>query len=319
MSALRTLSVVLAFAAAVGLIFGTAGFSAMNADRGLGVNVTSDESASIGYEPLADTVHDGDSTPVVEYRNRFNGDLDEFDVTVSMLDPEGTNASITSTDAPSDLPSVTSRQVDITLSCPVETAVDLRFEASGSGAGISVSLHRVHTVTCTPNDEGEDGGDENDGDNESDENDGDDESDGDDEAVVTGVHFNNAANADIGTEYGDGTVVATVWTTEPTPVDNDASIEPVTFDAERPLDTAEKLRPEVVEQHAADGLSNDWKIVAVEFPGQEIAFLHPQWDAGEYDAPKTGDGAETTVLPLDAEQLLGTSAVDEGGNEDEAD
>jgi len=303
MSALRTLSVVLAFAAAVGLIFGTAGFSAMNADRGLGVNVTADESASIGYEPLADTVHDGDSTPVVEYRNRFNGDLDEFDVTVSMLDPEGTNASITSTDAPSDLPSVTSRQVDVTLSCPVETAVDLRFEASGSGAGVSVSLDRVHTVTCTPKD---------------DRDDGEDRDDGDDEAVVTGVQFNDAANADIETDSGDGTVVATVWITEPTPVDEEAGIEPVTFDPDHPLDTAKELRPEVVKQRA-DDLPNDWKIVAVEFPGQDVAFLHPQWDAGEYDAPKTGDGVETTVLPLDAEQLLGTSAVDEGGNEDEAD
>ena len=301
MSALRTLSVVLAFAAAVGLIFGTAGFSAMNADRGLGVNVTADESASIGYEPLADTVHDGDSTPVVEYRNRFNGDLDEFDVTVSMLDPEGTNASITSTDAPSDLPSVTSRQVDVTLSCPVETAVDLRFEASGSGAGVSVSLDRVHTVTCTPKD---------------DRDDGEDRDDGDDEAVVTGVQFNDAANADIETDSGDGTVVATVWITEPTPVDEEAGIEPVTFDPDHPLDTAKELRPEVVKQRA-DDLPNDWKIVAVEFPGQEIAFLHPQWDAGEYDTPKTGEGVETTALPLDAEQLLEKSVVDEGANHEE--
>lgn len=293
MSALRTLSVVLAFAAAVGLIFGTAGFSAMNADRGLGVNVTTDESAYVGYEPLADTVHDGDSTPVVEYRNRFNGDLDEFDVTVSMLDPEGTNASISSTDTPSDLPSVESRQVDVTLSCPVETEVDLRFEASGSGPGVSVSLDRVHTVTCTPKD------------------------DGDDETVVTGVHFDDATNADIETESNEGAVVATVWITEPTPVDDEASIDPVTFDAESPLDTAEKLRPEVVKQRADDDLPNDWKIVAVEFHDQGVAYLHPQWDAGEYDTPKTGEGVETTALPLNAEQLLETSVVDEDENHEE--
>lgn len=149
-SALRTLGIALAAAAALGLILGTVGFSAMTADRGFAVNVTSDESAYIGYEPLADEVHDGDSAPVVEYRNQFNGDLGEFDVTVSLVAPDGTETEIGSTDTPESLLNGEHETVDITLSCPVEEEVDLLFEASGSGAGVSVSLDRVHAVTCVP-------------------------------------------------------------------------------------------------------------------------------------------------------------------------
>ncbi|MDB2294390.1 hypothetical protein PM085_19465, partial [Halorubrum ezzemoulense] len=77
---LRALSIALAFAAAAGLIFGTAGFTAMEADRGLAVNVTDDERAYLGYAPLADEVRDGELTAVVEYRNRCGSDLDDIDV-----------------------------------------------------------------------------------------------------------------------------------------------------------------------------------------------------------------------------------------------
>ena len=57
-SALRTLSLVLALAAAVGLIFGTAGFTAMEADRGVTANITDDENAYLGYAPATDAVND---------------------------------------------------------------------------------------------------------------------------------------------------------------------------------------------------------------------------------------------------------------------
>ena len=147
MRALRTLSLVLAFTAAVGLIFGTAGFTAMEADRGLAVNVTNDTSAYLGYEEVNDTVHDGEPTEIVEYRNQFGSDLDEFDVDVSSGHDE-----VTVVSTPETLGEGTKRRVELTIHCDTETDVPLTFEADGSGGGVSVSLDRNHTVTCKSSD-----------------------------------------------------------------------------------------------------------------------------------------------------------------------
>ena len=287
-SALRTLSIALAFAAVLGLVFGTAGFTAMQADRGLAVNVTSDERASLGYEPLTDTVQSGEPTPVVEYRNRFNGDIAEFDVDVSLSEPEETRTAIASTETPDGLPNGQRERVSVALSCPVEEAVDLRFEASGSGAGVSVSLDRVHTVTCVPEDDGSGG----------------------DEAIVTGVGYNDAANADVDTEGPDGNVTATVWIVDSPPVDTADAIEPVAFEGDERLDTSKKVRPAVVQHRAPGDLPSDWKIVAVEFPDQGVAYVHPEWNAGEYTTPKTGGGVAFTEVPLDADRLLRAGVED---------
>ena len=141
---LRALSVVLAFTAAVGLIFGTAGFTAMNADRGVAVNVTDDDDAYLGYESVASEVDSGVSTEVVRYDNQFGSGLDEFHVSVV----DGSGDTIESIDT--QLDARTSTTVSVTLSCNTEQDVPLRFEAQGSGGGVSVSLDRTHTVTCDP-------------------------------------------------------------------------------------------------------------------------------------------------------------------------
>lgn len=149
-SALRTLSVLLAFTAVVGLVLGTAGFSAMEADRGLAVNVTDDTSAYLGYEPVVDesaAIEAERPTAVVTYRNRFGDDLTAFDVDVSTDRPDVTVASV---DAPETLPGGTERPVRVTLECEREAPVDLRFDADGNGGGVSVSLDRTHKVTCVP-------------------------------------------------------------------------------------------------------------------------------------------------------------------------
>ncbi|WP_199240847.1 hypothetical protein [Halorubrum sp. SD690R] len=147
---LRALSLVLAFAAAIGLVFGTAGFTTMEADRGLSVNVTDDESAYLGYAPLSGEVHDGEPTSVVEYRNQFGSDLNDFDVDVSISDPGSTDATIESVGPPLSLDEGTAAAVDVTLRCPEEETVSLVFDVDGSGDGVSVSLSRVRSVTCVP-------------------------------------------------------------------------------------------------------------------------------------------------------------------------
>lgn len=148
--ALRALSLILAFAAVLGLVFGTAGFTSMSADRGLDVNVTDDESAYLGYAPLTDTVDSNESTSVVEYQNRFNGDLDKFHINASLVNSSDTQVTIEAVDSPDYLHGGTGESVDVTLHCPVEEEVDIRFEVDASGSGVSTSFERVHTVTCVP-------------------------------------------------------------------------------------------------------------------------------------------------------------------------
>ncbi|WP_241659135.1 hypothetical protein [Halorubrum salsamenti] len=268
-SALRTLSLVLAFAAGIGLIFGTAGFTAMEADRGVAVNVTDDRSAYLGYEPLTDEVHDGESTAVVEYRNRFDGDLDEFDVSVTA--PEATGVTVTDVDAPDSLSMGNASRVAVTLDCAREREVDLLFEADGSGDGVSVSLDRTHTVTCVP--EG---------------------------PTVTGVEFDGAANGNVTVRGTDGGVEANVWIAENPPAESVDGLTEVKFDGAETFDTAERIRPQV------DATPRNWKIVAVEFPGQSVTYLHPGWNAGVYETPSAGDGVAYNGA-VDEEFLLDAS------------
>ena len=274
-SVLRTLSLVLALAAVAGLAFGTAGFSAMSADRGLAVNVTDDETAYLGYEPVADDVQGGEPTAVVEYRNQFAEDLGEFRVNVSVVDAGRTEATIRTVDAPDRLDEGAASAVDVTLGCPVEEDVTLLFDADGSGGGVSVSVDRVHTVTCVP------GG-----------------------PTVTGVKFSGAGNAQVETREADGEVSARVWVAEKPPQDAVTELSKVTLDTAEKLDTGAPVRSQI------DPPPKNWTIVAVEFPDAGVAYLHPEWNAGAYDAPRSGSGVAYGDLPLTEDVLLRASATD---------
>ncbi|MFD1599660.1 hypothetical protein [Halobellus rarus] len=273
MSALRTLSLVLAFTAAVGLVFGTAGFTAVNADRGLAVNVTDDDSAYLGYEPLADEVRDDESTAVVEYHNQFGQDLDTFGVNVSIVNAES-GATIESVDAPDRLGGGAADTVDVTLDCPTEEDVTLLFEADGGGGGVSVSLDRVHAVTCLPGD-----------------------------TSVTGVRFDGAGNAEIETQGGDGRIPARVWLAEKPPEKEVTELSVVTLDGDEKLETGVPVRPQV------NRTPDDWTIVAIESPDADVAYVHPGWNAGVYDTPKSGSGVAYGDLPLDEHSLLNASVT----------
>ena len=257
---LRALSLVLAFTAAVGLIFGTAGFTAMEADRGLSVNVTDDESAYLGYETVTDEVRDGEPTEVVDYRNQFGSDLEEFDVDVSIADPESTDAAIRSVETPSSLDRGSAAPVSVTLSCSEEEPVALLFRADGNGGGVSVSLDRVHTVTCVPKG-----------------------------PTVTGVTFNDAANGRVIVDGGHDEISADVWVAETPPVEGVGDLTEVTFDGDDPFDTSDKIRNQV-NNVSSSGLTGNWKIVAVEFPDRNVTYLHSEWNEDVYDTPKTSDG-----------------------------
>ena len=167
--------------------------------------------------------------------------------------------------------------VAVTLECSEQESVPLLFDADGSGGGVSVSLDRTHTVTCVPKG-----------------------------PTVTGVEFNDGANGNVTVQSADGRVDAAVWIAENPPTDGvDELREVTTFGGDDRLDTAEKIRSQV------DDTPSNWKIAAVEFPGQGVTYVHPGWDAGDYENPSSGDGVAYEGA-VDEEFLLNAS-VD--GNE----
>ena len=274
-SALRTLSLVLAFAAAVGLIFGTAGFTAMEADRGVAANVTVDENAYLGYALVTDAVSDGESATVVEYRNRFATDLGEFDVDVSVADGASTDATLESVETPSSLDRGSVAAVDVTLRCAERETVPLLFEADGSGSGVSVSLDRTHTVTCVPA-----------------------------EPNVTGVRYTGVGNAFVDTDGRKGTVEAVVWLTDAEP-GADGSGGTLRAETVSTLNTSAPVRPQL-----SSNASNE-RMAAIEFPDQGVAFFHPNWNGENHASPGAGSGVGFADVPLDAETVGNASVVDE--------
>ncbi|ELZ34690.1 hypothetical protein C472_13172 [Halorubrum tebenquichense DSM 14210] len=270
----------LAFTAAVGLLFGTSGFTAMEADRGLAVNVTGDDSAYLGYEPIANETESGASTAVVEYRNQFGSDLTEFDVDVSIADPDS-DVSLVTSDAPDHIDQGIAGKVTVTLRCPTRRDVELLFGADGSGSDVSVSVDRTHTVTCVPSG-----------------------------PTVTGVAFDDAANGRVLVDDGNGEVAANVWIAETPPTESVENLTAVAFDEAIPFDTSDKIRKQVVQHPSSEGSGSDWKVVAVEFRDEDLTYVHPGWEAGAYTTPSSGDGVayEGSV----DEEFLSNASVDDG-------
>ncbi|WP_143420739.1 hypothetical protein [Halorubrum ezzemoulense] len=150
------MSILLAFTAAVGLVFGTAGFTTIDADRGVGVNITDDDNGYLGYEPLVNEGEDitaGQSTPVVEYHNQIGVNLDSLDVSVSRTSSSG--PTIEASGAPSQLNRGSAGTVSVTLNCSTTQDIELKLEVTGSGSGTSITFDRTLEVTCVPNQEEE--------------------------------------------------------------------------------------------------------------------------------------------------------------------
>ncbi|GGI99784.1 hypothetical protein GCM10008995_07070 [Halobellus salinus] len=148
----KAIGLLLACVAAAGLVLGTAGFAAVDADRGVEVNVTGDDDAYLGYEPTVNGIPEipaNESTPIVSYRNRFGVDLDSVTVDVSRANP-GAAVAVESSDAPDRLGRGAAGPVHVTLSCSTERTVSLEFAATGTGPGVRVSLDRTLTVRCLP-------------------------------------------------------------------------------------------------------------------------------------------------------------------------
>jgi len=148
-SPLKTLSIVLAFTAAIGMVLGTAGFSAMDADRGVEVSVVDDEEAYLAPNQTADSVMNDTQTDVIEYENRFGIELDEFDVEDVWVVGES-NVTVEEFSGPESIGAGETEPVSVTLQCATEESVTLAFDVTASGDGVSLSTTHEREVTCEP-------------------------------------------------------------------------------------------------------------------------------------------------------------------------
>ncbi|WP_128904679.1 hypothetical protein [Halorubrum amylolyticum] len=151
----RILSILLAFTAASGLVFGTTGFTTMDADRGVEMGVAEDDKAYLGYDPLVnenEEITAGEPTATIEYHNRASVDFDTLIVDVSRAGT-GSEPTVETFDAPGHLDRGSVGSVIVTLNCSTKQVVKLKFEVVGSGSAASVSLDRTLSVTCVPDQE----------------------------------------------------------------------------------------------------------------------------------------------------------------------
>ena len=138
---LRLVSVLLVFTAAVGLVLGTAGFSATSADRGVAVNVVEDDEAYLGVDTEGyDHVVADQETTVFELENRFGGDLDAIEV--RLTDGEG------DVDHPEEIPVGETEPVIVTPTCGTGDEITLEFGVFATDGGVSVDTTVERTVEC---------------------------------------------------------------------------------------------------------------------------------------------------------------------------
>jgi|GEM_PF-2179910 len=294
MRTLRAASLVLAFLAATSLVLGSFAFSAMSAERGVDVSVVPDGEAFVGYEEVSDgAIHPGEETPIAIYTNRFMLDLGEFTVTVSVSNGDG-DVELTGTEGPDSIEAGEAEPVNVTVDCAEAESFTLELDAEGSTAGVSVAFTREIDLTCVPK-----------------------------EPQIVGVTYNDAANAQFEFETDDGpgasggegdrSAEAVIWQ-KPTPPkeESDAS------DLEAQAVDIDPNDPNLRNILAGGGNSSDdedgedWKVVAIEFPNQEVAFFHPGWDAGSFDNVETSEGVEVELdEELTAEDVIDKSLVEQ--------
>lgn len=185
MTRLKTLSLALAVLAGAGLLFGTAGFSAVSADRGVSVAVVDDESAMIGYQSSDGNVEDGATVDLVTVANRYTGDIDVTNVSV---DADGFE--VDDVTEPTGIEPGANGTIEGTVSCaPGENAtVAVTVTAEGSDLAASLSGDtetREFELRCAAREE--------------------------EEASVDGVRFSGAGNFHVDST-GVSTTDVTYWT-----------------------------------------------------------------------------------------------------------
>ncbi|SNR49927.1 hypothetical protein [Halorubrum vacuolatum] len=124
-----------------------------------------------------------------------------------------------------------------------------------------------------------------------------------------GVTYNDAANANFDFTTDDSSGAASIQSKEnaeaivwqkPTPPKEASSASDLEAEEAEINPNDRNLRNILADgpDDEEDKDSEDWKVVAIEFPNQDVAFFHPGWDAGEFDDVRTSEGVK---VDLDAD------------------
>jgi hypothetical protein len=220
MNKLKLASIVLAAVASTGLVFGSVGFSAVAADRGVSVSVASDEHALVGYQTEDVEVAGTANVTLVTVENRLPSDAAVTNVTVATNDP---NVSVSNPSTPAvSLGAEETVQADVSCSVATTTNVSVSVTVEGEGTTAAISgdtMTRTFQLTCkTP-------------------------------GTIERASFNGAGNFGVDAT-GVGTTEITYWTVEDDSDDGNWTFAEHTLSA---FDTSNKLQsqtsggqPEVV-------------------------------------------------------------------------
>jgi hypothetical protein len=272
---LRRLSIVLLLASAIVLVVGSAGFSTITADRGVNVNVVSDDHAYVGYDTEPITLRTDVNGSAVAQRelvtvtNRFGGYENKLEVVDVEYDVTGHAVSITdgSIVTPEPIDPGERGSIDGEVRChgtePATVSVTISVEATDVSAELAGDTEtREFEVNCLPQD-----------------------------ISVTTVEYNGRGSFEIQSEQ-TGPVQATVWVWEK----NGDGRYPVTgtFQTNEKISRADIKQKGNIAFTNGQGNSANFDIVAVEFPAQENvvtaarAYIHPQWNSGAFDSGNPG-------------------------------
>lgn len=147
MSTLTRLSVAFAVLGVLLLTFGTTGFSAVSADRGVDVSVVDDGEAYVGIEIVGDEEYDEDRVKLLTVTNQFASDIESLQVSVV----DGSDAIEADSVKPEDSSVGIGEDTDVTAKCTMdqsEGSVDLQI--TGEAGGASFDITRTVDVDCGP-------------------------------------------------------------------------------------------------------------------------------------------------------------------------
>lgn len=147
MSQLTRLSVAFAVLGILLLVAGTAGFSAMTADRGVDVSVVPDEEAYVGIEKVGDDASDGDRIHLLTITNQFASGMEELRVRVT----DGDDVIETETGRPESTSVGVGEEADVTAECTnAKRSGTVELEITGEAGGATFDVTRTVAVDCGP-------------------------------------------------------------------------------------------------------------------------------------------------------------------------
>jgi hypothetical protein len=150
MNKLKLASIVLAAVASTGLVFGSVGFSAVAADRGVSVSVASDEHALVGYESDRIEVEGTETRDLVTVKNRLGTDANVTNAEVSVDSDVATVENVTQPPVPVGQ----SANVSAEISCKADAEPTVTVSVTVVGEGVTAEIdgetsHRTFTLDCT--------------------------------------------------------------------------------------------------------------------------------------------------------------------------